>query len=161
MTTSGPSELRSEGLSQGMKAGGSRKAYEAVMSGFPGEACSEYGLPSIRWTPGVLSPRSSNITHRPPVPLGAHCKSPFISASVKQWPRAESRIAPWARPDTAPCLSVPIPGPEGSGVGMKPLIVPIYQPHRPIFPYVLVDRCRSLSSYMLSRGNNFHDSTIN
>ena len=56
VTTSGPFELRLEGLSQGMKARGSRKAYEAMMSVFPGEACFEFGLPSIRWTPGVLLP---------------------------------------------------------------------------------------------------------
>lgn len=122
VTTSGPFELRSEGLSQRMKAWESRKAYEAMMSGFPGETCSEYSFPSIRWTPGVLSPRSSgSITHRPPAPLGAHSKSSFISANAKQWPRAENKTVPQARPMThPPCLSVPIPGPEGAGRGKSP-----------------------------------------
>ena len=72
----------------------------------------------------------------------------------------EQNCPPGQAYDTSPLSLCSHPGSWRSGAGKEPLIVPIHQPHSPIFPYVLVDRCWSLASYMLSRGNNFHDSTI-
>ena len=69
-----------------MKAQGSRKAYEAMMSGFPGEACSEFGLPSIRWTPGVLPGAAASLTGHLSLwgLIANHPLSPPVSSSGQE-----------------------------------------------------------------------------